>query len=156
MCTAQDLGLGSQCFNHVMGARRRLNWIVGGRLHTPTFHQLPYLKDFHLLGLKNKQPQSLPLKEDFRQFARPGNSRVSRLHEVRKLYLNASCLSKAKQKFTRNWATKSTWKQSNTVSTQTYQNKQQVLISQTIQTNAQQRQAMSSSPNFTTYKTKLC
>ena len=107
MCTARILGLWSQCYNHVMGARRRLNWIVGGRLRTPTFHQLPYLKDFHLLRHKIKQTQSSPLKEDFRHlFARPGNSRVSRLHEVRKLYLYASCLSKAQQKFTRNWATK--------------------------------------------------
>ena len=85
------------------GSKEKTHRIVGDRLLIPTFHQLPYLKDFHLLGLKNKQPQSLPLKEDFRHlFARPGNSRVSRLHEVRKLYLNASCLSKAKQKFTRN------------------------------------------------------
>ena len=100
------LGFWSQCYNHVMGARRRLNWIVGDRLLVPNFHQLPSLKDFFLLGLKNKHTQALPLKEDFRQFARPGNSRVSRLHEVKRTYLNASCLSNAKQKFTRNWATK--------------------------------------------------
>ena len=43
------------------------HWIVGDGLHISSIYQLPYQKDFSCLGTKDKQSQTLPLKEDFRQ-----------------------------------------------------------------------------------------
>ena len=62
------------------GSKEKTHRIVGDRLLIPTFHQLPQVRTFPAWD-KYKHTQSLPLKEDFRQCARPGNSRVSRLHE---------------------------------------------------------------------------
>jgi len=70
----QDLGFVSQCINTQQCEQRDdTTRVVGDRLHIPTFHQLPYLKDFSCLGTRFKHTQALPLKEDFRQFARSNN-----------------------------------------------------------------------------------
>jgi len=75
------LGLCPNASTHNRVSRGTTHRIVGDRLHIPTFPQLPYVKDFSPAWDKYKHTQALPLKEDFRQFARLGNSRVSRLHE---------------------------------------------------------------------------
>ena len=79
---------GSWAFTHyastqVVWAMWVTHRLAGDRLHIPWV--LPIASSLRrtmtLCKDKSKQSQALPLKEDFRQCARLGNSRVSRLHE---------------------------------------------------------------------------
>ena len=72
MCTAQDLGLVISMLQPCNGSKEKTHRIVGDRLLIPTFHQLPQMRTFPAWD-KYKHTQALPLKEDFRQFARPSN-----------------------------------------------------------------------------------
>ena len=96
MCTAQDLGLVISMLQPCNGSKEKTQLNSGGQVACPYLPPIALLEGLFLLGLKNKHTQALPLKEDFSQFARPGNSRVSRLHEVRRLYLKCKLLKQSK------------------------------------------------------------
>ena len=79
----QDLGFVSQCINTQQCEQRDdTTRVVGDRLHIPTFHQLPFLKDF-----QNVQGQDLNIHKHCllrrTSDSLPGQitGRVSRLHE---------------------------------------------------------------------------
>ena len=94
------LGLYLQCINTVVWARQMTHWIAGDRLHIPWV--LPIASSLRrsltLCKDKIKHPQTLPLKEDFRQLPGHVTGQVFQTTWRLEVYLNANCLSrKAKQ-----------------------------------------------------------
>jgi hypothetical protein len=80
------------------GSKERTHWIVGDRLLIPTFHQLPQMRTFPAWD-NFKQTQALPLKEDFRQFARSNNRPGLQTTWRRKVYTSKQMLNSKASKF---------------------------------------------------------